>query len=58
MTAVGVLFGLHHLPVFRMACAATRSNDLVEDVTQQVFINAYRTIKSYDTHKPFTAIGA
>ena len=55
MTAVGVLFELHHIAVFRTACAVTRNNDLAEDVTQQVFISAFRTIKSYDPSKPFPA---
>ena len=51
--ALGVLFQLHHQAVFRTAYGIMRSYDLAEDVTQQVFIELFSSIKRYDLKRPF-----
>ena len=50
---MGVLYELHHLAVFRTAYGILRSYDLAEDVTQQVFIEVFSSIKRYDLRRPF-----
>ena len=52
--ALGVLFELHHKAVFRTAYGIMRSRDLAEDVTQQVFIELFTSIKRYDLSCPFS----
>ncbi len=51
--ALGVLHELHHRAVFRTAYGIVRSYDLAEDVTQQVFIELFASIKRYDVTRPF-----
>ena len=53
MSALGVIFQLHHQAVLRTAYGIVRSLDLAEDVTQQVFIELFYSIKRYDTQRPF-----
>lgn len=51
--ALGTLFELHHLAVFRTAYGITGNYDLAEDVTQQVFIELITAIKRYDPKRHF-----
>lgn len=44
MTAAGVLFELHHVSVFRTACAVSRNNDLAEDIAPQVLAELSRLV--------------
>ena len=53
MSALGVLFQLHHQAVLRTAYGIVRRLDLAEDVTQQVFIELFSSMKRYDTQRPF-----
>ena len=53
MAGLGILFQLHHRAVFRTAYGVVRSYDLAEDVTQQVFIELFASIKRYDVTRPF-----
>ena len=52
-TALGVLHELHNRAVFRTAYGIVRRYDLAEDVTQQVFIELFASIKRYDVTRPF-----
>lgn len=51
--ALGVLFELHHRAVMRTSYGIVRNFDLAEDVTQQVFIQLFTSIKRYDLKRPF-----
>ena len=53
LDALGALFEAHRTAVLRTAYAIVRDRDLAEDVTQQVFIQLYRSIKRYDPSRPF-----
>ena len=53
LTGLGVLFELHHKAVFRTAYGIVRHYDIAEDVTQQVFIRLYASVKRYDDRRPF-----
>ena len=53
MAGLGVLFQLHHQAILRTAYGIVRSYDLAEDVTQQVFIELFASIKRYDVTRPF-----
>ena len=53
MDGLGVLFQLHHQAVYRTAYGIMRNHALAEDVTQQVFIEVYKSIKRYDLRRPF-----
>ncbi len=48
-----VLFRLHNRAIFRTAYGIVRNYDLAEDVTQQTFIELYKSIKRYDLRRPF-----
>ena len=52
-TALGVLYELHHRAVIRTAYGIVRRLDIAEDVTQQVFIELFSSIKRYDIKRPF-----
>jgi len=52
--ALGVLFEAHHKAVFRTAYGIMRRHDLAEDVTQQVFIELFTSIRRYDPQRPFS----
>ena len=53
LEALGVLFQLHQRAVFRTAYGIVRTRDLAEDVTQQVSIKLFSSIKGYDPSRPF-----
>lgn len=53
VAALGALFELHHQSVFRTSYGIVRRHDLAEDVTQQVFIELFTSIKRYDVRRPF-----
>ena len=53
VAALGHLFELHHLSVFRTSYGIVRRHDLAEDVTQQVFIELFSAIRRYDVRRPF-----
>ena len=53
MAGLEVLFQLHHRAVFRTAYGVVRRHDLAEDVTQQVFIELFASVKRYDVTRPF-----
>jgi len=53
LAGLGVLFQLHQQAVFRTAYGIVRSQDLAEDITQQVFIQLFSSIKRYDLKRPF-----
>ena len=53
MAGLEVLFQLHHRTVFRTAYGIVWRHDLAEDVTQQVFIELFASIKRYDLTRPF-----
>ena len=51
--ALGVLFEMHHLAVYRTAYGITLRHDEADDVTQDVFIELSTAIKRYDLKRPF-----
>ena len=51
--ALGVLFEIHNKAVFRTAYGIMREHDLAEDITQQVFIELFSSIRRYDSRRPF-----
>ncbi len=53
IAALEVLYELHNRAVFRTAYGIVRSYDLAEDVTQQVFIEVFTSIKRYNDRRPF-----
>ena len=53
LAALGVLFEMHHLAVYRTAYGVTRRHDEADDVTQDVFIELSTAIKRYDLKRPF-----
>ena len=53
LDALRVLFDLHHRAVFRTAYGIVHNQEQAEDVTQQVFIELFRSIKRFDTDRPF-----
>ena len=46
------LVRLHQTPLFRFAYLLLGSADLAEDVTQETFIRAYRSLGRFDTSRP------
>ena len=53
MAGLEVLFQLHHHAILRTAYGIVCSYVLAEDVTQQVFIELFASIKRYDVTRPF-----
>lgn len=53
LTALGALFELHQNSVFRTSYGIVRRHDLAEDVTQQVFVELFNSIRRYDVRRPF-----
>lgn len=53
LDALRVLFDLHHRAVFRTAYGIVHNHEQAEDVTQQVFIELFRSLKRFDTDRPF-----
>jgi len=53
LAALGALFELLHQSVFRTSYGIVRRHDLAEDVTKQVFIELFTSIKRYDVRRPF-----
>ena len=51
--ALGELYQLHRDAVLRTAYGVIGRFELAEDVTQQVFIELWRSIKRYDVRRPF-----
>jgi RNA polymerase sigma-70 factor (ECF subfamily) len=45
----------YHARVFRIALGYTRDAAESEDIAQEVFLRAYRSLWSYDTDRPFAA---
>ena len=43
----------HRAPVYRLACAIVRDRDDAEDVVQEAFVRAYRSISRYDSGRDF-----
>ena len=53
LTALGVLFELHHRAVVRTAYGIVRDQYLAEDIVQQVFVELFSSIKGYDRQRAF-----
>ncbi len=53
LSALGNLYEIHHRAVFRTAYGIVGRQQLAEDVTQQVFIELFSSIKRYDRSRPF-----
>ena len=53
IAALEVLYRLHKRAVFGIAYGIVCSNDLAEDVTQQVFLEVFTSIKRYNDQRPF-----
>lgn len=53
IAALEVLYELHYRAVFRTAYGITYQQGLAEDVTQQVFIEVFTSIKRYKDRRPF-----
>jgi RNA polymerase sigma-70 factor (ECF subfamily) len=53
--AAGELFDRYWLPAWRSAVALVGSREAAEDVVQDAFESAFRSIGSYDAQRPFGA---
>jgi RNA polymerase sigma-70 factor (ECF subfamily) len=53
LAGLGVLFELHHRAVFQTTYGVVRRYDVAEDVTQQVFIRLFASVKRFDHRRPF-----
>lgn len=51
--AFGVLAKRYFTPVYHFVGAAVQNQQLAEDITQEVFIRAYRYLARYDRNRPF-----
>ncbi len=47
------LYRLHHKAALRTAYGIVRSQDVAEDVAQQVFVELFQSIRRYDSRRPF-----
>jgi len=53
LDGLGVLFAIHRDAVMRTAYAILRNKVAAEDVTQDVFVHVFRSIRGYDANRPF-----
>lgn len=51
--AFGVLAKRYFVPIYHFAAASVQNPQLAEDITQEVFIRAYRSLAKYDRRRPF-----
>ena len=51
--ALATLFEHCHLRVFRSAFLVVRNREVADDIVQLVFLELFRALPSFDTHRPF-----
>lgn len=51
--ALATLFEHYHLRVFRSAFLVVRNREAADDIVQLVFLELFRALPSFDTHRPF-----
>jgi RNA polymerase sigma-70 factor (ECF subfamily) len=52
LSALGALFDRYYAPIYRVASAITRDNDVAEDIVQDVFLKLHRYCNRIDTNLP------
>ena len=50
--ALGLLFDVFFQPIWRYLCRASRDQHVAEDLSQEVFLRAYRLAAGYDPARP------